>query len=67
MPNSFTNSTGALNFAQVERFVVVPNESAKPGPLAQLSNPANGEGVTADTINAKRYFDITYSSVDGRR
>ena len=36
-----------------------------PGPLAQLSNPANGEGVTADTINAKRYIDITYSSIDG--
>ena len=64
LANSFATAAGS-NFNQVERFVVVPDATTKPGPLAQLSNPANGEGVTADTINAKRYIDITYSSIDG--
>ena len=51
----------------VDPVVVVPDAATPPGPLAQLSNPANGEGVTASTINAKRYIDVTYSSVDGSK
>jgi hypothetical protein len=62
LPQSFSDNAGAGNFGEVEQFSVVQNETDKPGPTAQVSSPANGETVTADSLNAKRYIDVTFIS-----
>src|SRR5204863_133577 len=36
-----------------------------PPPTASLASPMNGEAMTAQALNAKRYIDITFQSHDG--
>ena len=62
---SFSDNNGIGNFAELEFFNVVVNPNDKPGPIAQLSGPANGGAIDVLSINAKRYIDITFVSQDG--
>ena len=60
---SDNNNNGGL--AEVEQFYVVPKAETKPGPVAALASPLNGEKLTAASLNARRYLDVTYTSLDG--
>ncbi|CAB5080406.1 hypothetical protein D3OALGB2SA_510, partial [Olavius algarvensis associated proteobacterium Delta 3] len=65
LAQSFSDNSGTGNFAETEQFNLVANEGDQPGPTAQLSSPTNGATLTAQSINAKRYIDVTFVSQDG--
>src|SRR5205823_10909387 len=49
-------------------FLVTPtglNPNPTPGPIATLASPTNGGSITLAQINAQRYIDITYTSLNG--
>ena len=53
--------------AETERFFVVTGPgTSKPGPIAILASPSNGETLSAADLNARRYIDVTYTSLDGK-
>ena len=67
---SFTDESGATNWAEDERFFVVDNTpgsnpNGDPRPIAALANPGNGGAVTASELNQRGYLDVTYTSLDG--
>ena len=62
---SFADSSGTPNMAGTERFFVLATAQSKPGPIATLAGPSNGETLSAGDLNARRYIDVTYTSSDG--
>ena len=60
-----SDNSGAGSFGESEQFYVTPSESQKPGPVAVLASPGNGETLTAPALNARRYIDVTFTSLDG--
>src|SRR5439155_3200419 len=65
LPQSFSDNGGARNFGETEQFNRVANATDKPAPTAQLASPGNGETITAQSLNARRYIDVTFVSQDG--
>src|SRR2546430_6192701 len=65
LPQSFSDSGGASNFGETEQFNIVASATDKPAPTAQLASPGNGETITAQSLNARRYIDVTFVSQDG--
>ena len=68
LPGTFSDGTGANaveNLGSSEQFYIVPAGQTQPGPTATLANPAPGQPVTAATLNADGYIDVTYTSHDG--
>ena len=68
LAQSFSDNGGTANFGETEQFNVVAAASgpgSKPAPTAQLSSPGNGETLTAPSLNARRYIDVTFVSQDG--
>ena len=69
LANAFTDNSGVGNMAETERFFVVSLDSGgnpiPPGPVASLASPMNGEALSAADLNARRYIDITFTSLDG--
>ena len=60
---SFADKGGVTNAASSERIYL--SGTGKPGPVAQLASPGGGETLTADALNARRYIDVTFQSLDG--
>ena len=66
---AFSDATGIGSTAETERFfqvAVVSGQIVKPGPVATLASPSNGETLSAADLNARRYIDVTYTSQDGK-
>jgi len=63
--NSGSSATGVNNSDTSQQVFTVPTNDAKPGPSASLASPGSGDSVTAQSLNAKRYLDITFESHDG--
>src|SRR3954454_639396 len=73
LPNSFSDNTsgsGTQNAGETEQFYLVTlNTSTQqpnpPAPIAVLASPTNGESLTVQALNARRYIDVTFQSLDG--
>ena len=61
-----TDNNGIGSAAETERFFVVTGPDDKPGPIATVASPGNGETLSAADLNARRYIDVTYTSLDGK-
>ena len=58
--------TGVPSISEVETFFLVATPSSQPPPIAVLANPGSGTAITALDLNARRYFDVTFTSYDGK-
>ena len=71
LPGAVTDLGGSSSMAEDELFYVFTaaptamNPNPQPGPIASLASPSNGGSVTSAQLNAQRYIDITYTSLDG--
>ncbi len=67
LAGAFSDSRGATTAGEDEQFVLfTPTATqSKPGPIAVLASPSNGGTITVAQLNAQRYLDITYTSLDG--
>ncbi len=65
LAGGFSDNNNIGSLAEVEQFYLVPTAEAKPGPVAALASPLNGERLTAASLNARRYLDVTFTSLDG--
>src|SRR3954454_2008894 len=73
LPNSFSDNTsgsGTQNDGETEQVYLVPPNShpqqpTPPAPIAVLASPTNGESLTAQALNARRYIDVTFQSLNG--
>jgi hypothetical protein len=61
---AWTDNGGIGNFAETEIFTLVTKtpDGKFPilGPTGTLTNPGSGATVTADSLNAKKYIDVTF-------
>ena len=62
-----TDLGGSSSMAEEERFYLFSPVAGQlePGPIATLASPASGGTITAGQLNAQRYIDVTYTSLDG--
>ena len=62
---AFTDNCGNGSIAEIERFFVVP--TAQPSPARSPRWPARptARRSPSATLNARRYIDVTYTSLDG--
>ncbi|MHB1570233.1 MAG: beta strand repeat-containing protein, partial [Solirubrobacteraceae bacterium] len=69
LPGTFATSTGVTDLGLTEQFFLVTPTGGgslpSPGPTAALSSPAPGQSVSAASLNAAGYIDVTYTSHDG--
>ena len=65
LPGSFSDNGGTLNAGSSEQFYLVATPGAAPPPIAVLANPSTGQPVTAASLNAGGYIEVTYQSLDG--
>ena len=66
LPNTFSDSRGANNASELERFTVFKNvKPAVDAPYAIITTPFNGQTVSKTSLNAKRYIDVTIVSPTG--
>ncbi|HRA75297.1 MAG TPA: hypothetical protein PLE12_03570, partial [Propionicimonas sp.] len=64
---AFADNGGNLTSGEDEYFVVFTPTATqtRPGPVATLASPANGATITVGQLNAQRYLDVTWTSLDG--
>ena len=63
LADRWADSRGTPNAGETERFRVYSTVDAPdPLPFATLNNPFNGAVVSAQSINARRYIDVTFNS-----
>ena len=66
LANQWSDQRGANNAAEIERFTIYRSVAAPtPGPYAMLASPGNGGTVSLQSVNAKRYIDVTFFSPTG--
>ena len=66
LANGFSDYSGTASMAETERFFLVAAEGDQPGPIATLVSPLNGQSLSAAELNARRYLDVTYTSLNGK-
>jgi len=69
LPNSFSDTMGANNVVESEQFTLyfsAPGDPApSPSPTASLANPFNGAVVSKQSLNARRFIDVTFIAPGG--
>lgn len=69
LPSTWSDSGGTNNLGSVQTFFATTTNLEgvlpKPGPTAQLRNPQSGAAVSAGTLNAGRYLDVTFLTQNG--
>ena len=64
--NQWSDQRGANAAGGMQRFTLFDGGSAPaPRPYASLASPANGATVSLDSLNAKRYIDVTFFNPSG--
>ena len=67
LPGAFSDTSGVQDIGSSEQFYLVASTGASPGPTAELANPAPGQPVTAATLNADGYIDVSYRALTATR
>ena len=62
LPGAFQDSDGNKNLGSIQQFFLVTGSTVTPAPIAQIANPAPGEPVASEALNAAGYIDVTYET-----